>query len=122
MSKHGSTGGSHHTPTGSYHPSPGSKPHPSGGSPTHHESKPNTSHGKGTHHIGASAGGKGHRLNTESLGTMEGHIGRTRDKVDGVGHKVAGANFGHESMGVLGTGMTGSLNSTVEAAKAQVAK
>ncbi|WP_370946093.1 hypothetical protein AB5J62_00370 [Amycolatopsis sp. cg5] len=128
MSKHGSTGGSHHTSTGSHHTStsgshsPSPAHHTSDGSSSHHESKPNTGHGDGQHFTGTSAGGKGHRLNTESLGTMEGHIGRTRDKVDGVGRKVGAANFGHESMGVIGTGMTGSLNSTVDAAKAQVAK
>jgi hypothetical protein len=53
---------------------------------------------------------------------MEGHLGRTKDKVHAVGQTVAGANFGAKSMGVVGAGMTGTLNGTVSAAKEHVAR
>jgi hypothetical protein len=53
---------------------------------------------------------------------MEGHIGRTRDKVEGVGQKVAATNFGTQTMGVVGTGMTGTLNNTLSTAQEHVAR
>jgi len=82
--------------------------------PAHHTSEPTTSHGS------TGGGGGGYQLHTESLGTMEGHIGRTRDKVEGVGRRVAATNFGAQTMGVLGSGMTGTLNSTLSTAKEHV--
>jgi hypothetical protein len=51
---------------------------------------------------------------------MEGHLGRTKDKVHAVGQTVAGTSFGAESMGVVGSGMTGTLNSAVSGAKEHV--
>jgi hypothetical protein len=53
---------------------------------------------------------------------MEGHLGRTRDKVEGVGQQLAATNFGTQTMGVLGTGMTGTLNNTLGTAHEQVTR
>lgn len=67
-------------------------------------------------------GGKGYRFEPEQLGTMEGRIGETRAKVHGAGQRVASTNFGAQSMGVVGSTMTGTLNSALGNAEQQVAK
>jgi hypothetical protein len=51
---------------------------------------------------------------------MEDRLGSTRDRVDGVGQRVAATSFGTQTMGVLGTGMTGTLNETLGTAREHV--
>ncbi len=111
----------HHTGT----PDPPSPPHHADASPAHHgtpDPHPTEPRPAREPHAGNGDHGGGYALHTDSLGTMEGHLARTRDKVDAVGRTVAGANFGTQSMGVVGSGMTGTLNSTVSAAKEHVAR
>ncbi|MFJ9784330.1 hypothetical protein ACIRSS_32480 [Amycolatopsis sp. NPDC101161] len=98
-----------------------STPHHVDTSPTHHET-PNAHPAHESHAPAGGHNGGGYGVHTESLGTMEGHLGRTKDKVHAVGQTVAGANFGAKSMGVVGAGMTGTLNGTVSAAKEHVAR
>jgi hypothetical protein len=98
-------------------------PHPHSPPSTHHTS---THESPTPHHTTTSepstGGGKGYRFEPENLTTMEGRIGSTRQKVDGVGQRVAGTNFGAQTMGVVGSGMTGTLNNALSSAKQQVAK
>ena len=98
-----------------------STPHHVDASPTHHET-PNAHPAHESHASSNGHSGGGYGVHTDSLGTMEGHLGRTKDKVHAVGQTVAGANFGAKSMGVVGAGMTGTLNGTVSAAKEHVAR
>ncbi|WP_236790105.1 hypothetical protein [Amycolatopsis sp. GM8] len=53
---------------------------------------------------------------------MEGRIDATRARVDSAGQRVAGTNFGAQSMGIVGSTMTGTLNTALDKAKQQVAK
>jgi hypothetical protein len=71
---------------------------------------------------GAPGDGKGYQFEPENLHTMEGRIGSTRQKVDGVGQKVASTNFGAQTMGVVGSGMTGTLNNALGNAQQQLTK
>jgi len=120
MATHHTT--THHTST---HTSDGAPSHHE--TPSHHENthpteeRPSSRPREERHATGGGAGG-GYAVHTDSLSTMEGHLGRTRDKVEAVGHSVGAANFGTKSMGVLGSGMTGTLNTTVSSAKEQVAR
>jgi hypothetical protein len=107
----------HHTGT----PHHTSAPHHT--STSHHETPhPTEPHPVREPHSTGGGSGGGYALHTDSLGTMEGHLGRTKDKVHAVGQTVAGANFGAKSMGIVGSGMTGTLNGTVSAAKEHVAR
>lgn len=102
-----------------------STPHHVDASPAHHETpSPHPTEPRPVREPHATAGGHGggYAVHTDSLGTMEGHLGRTKEKVHAVGQTVAGANFGAKSMGVVGAGMTGTLNGTVSAAKEHVAR
>jgi hypothetical protein len=95
---------------------------PSSRSRSEPTSHPESERSASSHGSTGGGGGGGFQLHTESLGTMEGHIGRTRDKVDVVGQRVASTNFGTQTMGVLGTGMTGTLNDTLGTAKEHVTR
>src|SRR3981081_3888688 len=113
-----------HHPTGApTHPPETHTPHPPKSKPDGPEptskpgSEPPPSRGPAS-----AGGGNGYHLHTESLGTMEGHLGRTRDKVEGVGQQLAATNFGTQTMGVLGTGMTGTLNNTLGTAHEPVTR
>ncbi|MEV7043832.1 hypothetical protein [Amycolatopsis sp. NPDC051061] len=107
----------HHTSTPHHTSAPH---HPS---TSHHETPhPTEPHPVREPHSTGGGSGGGYALHTDSLGTMEGHLGRTKDKVHAVGQTVAGANFGAKSMGIVGSGMTGTLNGTVSAAKEHVAR
>ncbi|GAB2980713.1 hypothetical protein LWP59_00875 [Amycolatopsis acidiphila] len=110
MARHSHTPSTHHTST----------------STPHHTSTPSHHTTETPHHTRESGpptgGGKGYRFEPEQLGSMEGRIGATRTKVDGVGQRVASTNFGAQSMGVVGSTMTGTLNNALGSAKQQVAK
>jgi hypothetical protein len=110
----------HHTHTSTPHHT--DAPHPT---PSHHETPdPHPAEPRPAREPHATGGGHGggYALHTDSLGTMEGHLGRTRDKVHAVGQTVSGANFGVRSMGLVGSGMTGTLNGTVSTAKEHVTR
>jgi hypothetical protein len=110
MARHPHTPSTHHTSTPSTHYTT-----------THTPDTPSTSHHT-TESGPSTSGGKGYRFEPEQLGTMEGRIDATRSKVDGAGQRVAATNFGAQSMGVVGSTMTGTLNTTLGNAKQQVAK
>ncbi|MTD59537.1 hypothetical protein, partial [Amycolatopsis pithecellobii] len=88
----------------------------------HHTNTPSPQTPHHTGESGAPSSGGGYRFQPDQLGTMEGRIDATRSRVDAAGQRVASANFGAQSMGVVGSTMTGTLNTALDGAKQQVAK